>query len=1803
MIPIADTGRDVAYASESVLTCTRTEHTHSDSCYTTTLTCGQEEHTHSDACYDESGNLICGLNEHTHSDGCYTKVLTCGQEEHTHSAACYTVVETQAETQQTAAETQAETTAQSSADGTAAQEIGTETDGTAAQGTGTQTDGAADGTTQEAETHTDGTAAQNADSQTEDASAGNGTETAGGAAGADSVTGSSEALTESGTTEAEEAEEAAELPESTTPVSSGEREDASVWEQSVAGVTLTGDWAEDIVAIALTQLGVSENKENFTVTEDGETHYYSRYGQWYGDDYTEWSAAFVQFCAAYAGISETYIPKEANVGKWLNESLAALYTIYTDTASYVPQAGDLIFFDTNQYTDGCSQLQDDGTPAHVGIVISVNEETNTVQTVEGNSDGTVAKREYPLNNEHIFGYVSMADIMARAGISTETAEESSTEVSEESSTGTLEENSTEMSSEISAEEAEGETGTESENGAETQTETEAETGTEIETDVEAQSEIETETGAEAETETEHPSASFEVTLEEGITVSAVADAGVLPEGASMSVTLLEAEKYETAAMYSEAEAALEENEISYDGLIALDISFLAADGTEIEPEQGLVTVKIEVASTLLDEDADPDTLAVQHLAETDDGLVAEVVADAGEEAEGTIETDADGCVSMEFTVDSFSYFTVTYSAMFSSSTLTIYLVDENGDEILGSDSLGGVSGTGYTSWSAIESLATDYISQAVSAGYTYEGAYISSSTRYNSSSATAVTYIKYKSSGQDRGWRYNSDSSQPNSSSNGTSIGSNQSIYLVFSKVDSGGSSGGSSTDISPAYSKYVSDNGDGTYDLTLTVTGAVATTEEPAKVDIIYVLDVSGSMAYGMNANSSQGVSSTQTRLYYATSAIKTLTNSLDSNEDLDVQYALVTFSGSTGDGTYNDATTVQGWTDSASTLTSKLPTSAVGGTNYQAGLMKAADLLDSAREGAITVVVFISDGDPSYYYNNNGNTAGSGSSYDSTAMSNAQTQLASMSMNYFISVGVGMESNYTRLENLNAYAASGVTTAFYKGTDSTSLANAFSAIEALITEYAFSNVTVTDVLSENVAIVVDDVSGEVKLTITVTNKNGELVASGVGSVTLSDGTTITATYDETEEKITLDFPDAYELEDGWTYSITATVEVTEEAYENYRENNSSYPNKGDEGTDDPDIDEEDYISSGKEGVYTNKEATLTYDYNGKSSAATPEEGSETYSKPVIQLEFGTLVIEKKIEGLDDVDNDTFDVLKNSLTFTYALADGTGTSTDVKLSDFTYDDTSGTYKYTVSNLMPDSIYTVTESSADCLTSYGYTLDTSNSDINDETVTIVENGTSTASFKNVYTPSTQTVTIAKTVVGSDADKTKDFAFTFTLVDSDNSSYSDDLSAVKSSNPNTSITLVYDSSSLAYGFTLNDGETITFTVPYGYTLAVTETAETASGFSTTVTVNDGSTGSTIETKNGTDWSGKITGDIDIVYTNLKIPEFDLEVEKTYNADLTAGAFQFVLYLANVDDSSGVWTVDTTVGLVDGQTNGAETLAVGDETVSNVIEFDQITYSTTGTYYYILYEDSSYNTIKDVTYDATVYGVKVEVDTSAGTATRTYYLLTDNGSGGYIATKIASETTVETGYDEYICFTSDGVPIFAFTNTYEATADITIQKINSTSDETALTGATFTLTKEENSITYYYDGTNSEWVTLDTGGTAPTLSLDSVKIALAAGTYTLTELSAPDGYYKLSDPVKFTVTIDDSSGVVTLTTDTASENYITLDNTDLIVKVKNTKLYSLPESGKMGTYPFTISGVAILMTALLLFITNKQKEKGG
>ena len=98
-------------------------------------------------------------------------------------------------------------------------------------------------------------------------------------------------------------------------------------------------------------------------------------------------------------------------------------------------------------------------------------------------------------------------------------------------------------------------------------------------------------------------------------------------------------------------------------------------------------------------------------------------------------------------------------------------------------------------------------------------------------------------------------------------------------------------------------------------------------------------------------------------------------------------------------------------------------------------------------------------------------------------------------------------------------------------------------------------------------------------------------------------------------------------------------------------------------------------------------------------------------------------------------------------------------------------------------------------------------------------------------------------------------------------------------------------------------------------------------------------------------------------------------------------------------------------------------------------------------------------------------------------------------------------------------------------------------------------------------------------------------------LKAGTYYLHEIEAPEGYNKLTAPVKVTITeTTGEDGKVNGVTYTVGE---TNQNTNEIVKVENKTGSMLPSTGGMGTIGLTVLGVGVV--ALGVLAPKKKKEK--
>lgn len=153
-----------------------------------------------------------------------------------------------------------------------------------------------------------------------------------------------------------------------------------------------------------------------------------------------------------------------------------------------------------------------------------------------------------------------------------------------------------------------------------------------------------------------------------IQVTVAAEEGILPKNAKLKVTKLTPDNAATEQQYKEAENALAAEGTQYDGMVALDIAFQNEEGNEIEPN-GNVQVSIEMKETEMTEGVSPETVEVHHLKENHEGeearIQVEKVADGAEGTTGTVErkeTEGEAAVvAVEFEVESFSMFLVTYS--------------------------------------------------------------------------------------------------------------------------------------------------------------------------------------------------------------------------------------------------------------------------------------------------------------------------------------------------------------------------------------------------------------------------------------------------------------------------------------------------------------------------------------------------------------------------------------------------------------------------------------------------------------------------------------------------------------------------------------------------------------------------------------------------------------------------------------------------------------------------------------------------------------------------------------------------------------------------------------------------------------------------------------------------------------------------------------------------------------------------------------------------------------------------------------
>lgn len=497
-----------------------------------------------------------------------------------------------------------------------------------------------------------------------------------------------------------------------------------------------------------------------------------------------------------------------------------------------------------------------------------------------------------------------------------------------------------------------------------------------------------------------------------------------------------------------------------------------------------------------------------------------------------------------------------------------------------------------------------------------------------------------------------------------------------------------------PDHTKSITYNNGGKYTLNLNVVGKDTreSHETTEKIEVVLVLDTSGSMNYCMDGSQRGCNKSNPKRLTAlkeaATSFIDATetTNDTIQDENSKVRIAIAQFGQTSG--------VVSSLTSDTAALKSSVSRlSANGATPADKGMAAAQTALLRARPGAKKVVIFFADGVPTTQ-----------NAFSTRVANNAvQTALAMKSAGTLIySIGIfeganpeqqsfdnwendqanqfmhAVSSNYP---NATAYDkanwGTGGNLGYYKATNSADdLTKIFDDIQKEITTgSAYSGVSIVDELSEYA-----QVDGVVWNMASMRNFGGATYYRVTGGVTLNvtnlpSGATppvlerdYTLWYsDAGNGKIRVEFAGDYELLHNATYTLSYGIVPTDSAYArvNMVDGGINYDATGDAGTG--------TTSAGKPGFRSNASAQVCYTFDKQSACA-------AYQHPVLQVPSANVVVTKHWEGGAPAGGATL-----RIDF---MRDGSS----VMGKDFSADDElpTGEWQYTFRGVMAGD-YTVTE--------------------------------------------------------------------------------------------------------------------------------------------------------------------------------------------------------------------------------------------------------------------------------------------------------------------------------------------------------------------------------------------------------------------------------------------------------------------------------------------------------------------------------
>ncbi len=316
----------------------------------------------------------------------------------------------------------------------------------------------------------------------------------------------------------------------------------------------------------------------------------------------------------------------------------------------------------------------------------------------------------------------------------------------------------------------------------------------------------------------------------------------------------------------------------------------------------------------------------------------------------------------------------------------------------------------------------------------------------------------------------------------------------------------------------------------------------------------------------------------------------------------------------TSKDADVLQQWTHTPNLDSNQLTAMNNNGTNYHAALLKAEEMLNQvAGNGHRKIMVFISDGVPTFYFEKDGYRNGNGTTQPQNVLDSQQgTKLAidqfkernpDLSL-YTLGVSKDINSDTASSSPVVLKYLSGE--GYYYGiTDTAELEKTANKI---VEDSKISNLNISDTLSQYV----DYYEQQPDLLVTRTSKSTKEVQTlfkdnritNEGKDIIDKVLFTPKTDSQPKGKVTLTFKPDYKVDDEYTYTLSFNVKASDEAYEKYKDKQGQYEEKGDSDTD----YKENQTSSGKGGLPSNSDASVNYMADGRSQKL-------AYKQPVIQV------------------------------------------------------------------------------------------------------------------------------------------------------------------------------------------------------------------------------------------------------------------------------------------------------------------------------------------------------------------------------------------------------------------------------------------------------------------------------------------------------------------------------------------------------------------------------------------------------------